>query len=297
MKYAVYGEWIKLHYERLVEGAIRAVSEISPYLNSQIRYYRSYGTFANIKNPSTFAEKIIWLKLYAYANDKTVEICSDKFGVRDYVASRGYGEILNELIAVYKTPEEINFDSLPRKFVLKWNFGSGYNYLCPDKEKINKDNMLKTMKEWGSKEYWRIYGEKQYKSVEKKIVCEKYLGDEEKLLDYKIYCFHGIPKAILIIKRNDSIAKAIFKDTNWKTIQADFCRYIEMDDLDPPKSLDEMIDAARALSKGFPFVRVDFYDVDGKAVFGEMTFTPMGGIRPSETRLSVMNMGAMINVG
>ena len=100
---------------------------ISPKLNTQLRYRKKMGKFANLKNPKTFAEKISYLKVNDYAKDPLVNQCADKYRVRDYVTACGCGEYLNEVYAVYKDVDELQIDQLPNSFVLKWNYGCGYS--------------------------------------------------------------------------------------------------------------------------------------------------------------------------
>ncbi|WP_248403157.1 ATP-grasp fold amidoligase family protein [Butyrivibrio fibrisolvens] len=282
---------------RIKEGILRFSSEISPELNTQLRFLDMYGHTIDLKNPKSFSEKISWLKINEYSKSDLVAKCSDKYTVRDYVIKCGLGTCLNELIGAYKNVTDVPWEDLPDSFVLKWNFGSGYNFICPDKTKVDLWQKADLLNEWGKKKYWRVYSELQYKNRSKYLLCEKYLlpARGHSLLDYKIYCFSGLPKAILIIDREDSEQiKASFMTVEWDKIEGKLERYKSFENPEKPINLKQMVEAASILSKGFPFVRVDFYDTDHGAIFGEMTFTPHGGIYPSETPREVMDMGELL---
>ena len=159
-----------------------SLTNISPVLNTQVRYFRHRKCFANLSNPKTFTEKLSWLKLYKYNNDKLVKICADKLLVRSYLKKCGLQSLLNDVYAVYREPEEINWDKLPESFVLKWNFGSGYNYICKNKKEININEVTSLLKKWGRKKYWLLYSELQYQVDTKYIICEQYLDNDKELL-------------------------------------------------------------------------------------------------------------------
>lgn len=274
-----------------------SLTNISPVLNTQVRYFRHRKCFANLSNPKTFTEKLSWLKLYKYNNDKLVKICADKLLVRSYLKKCGLQSLLNDVYAVYREPEEINWDKLPESFVLKWNFGSGYNYICKNKKEININEVTSLLKKWGRKKYWLLYSELQYQVDTKYIICEQYLDNDKELLDYKIYCFNGCPKAILVISReNKDKKRAVFMDIDWNVISdvKDKYKYTFMPD--KPLSLNDMIKAAKVLSKPFPFVRIDFYEWKGQSIFGEMTFTPSAGILPAETMINGKSMGELLRI-
>lgn len=272
---------------------------VSPVLNTQLRFIEATGHRANLKCPQTFTEKISWLKLFLYSNDSLVKQCSDKLAVRDYVCVNGLGYLLNDLIAIYERPEDIPWEQLPKSFVLKWNFGCGYNLLCPDKDKISSDEAISTLKKWQRQQYWMLYSELQYRVKKKYIICERFikLPDQTELLDYKFYCFEGVPKAVLVISREDVQHKrAVFMTTDWQYLSDIPQRYSKSFIPDRPISLEKMVQAAAKLSKPFPFVRVDLYEWYGRPIFGEMTFTPGAGIYPSETLLNGKNMGDYIKL-
>mgnify|MGYP004530235403 CR=1 FL=1 len=259
------------------------VSTFSPTLTSKIYYEVKLKKKLDLKNPKTFNEKLMWLKLNEYENNKLITQCADKYNVRKYVEECGCKEILNELIGVYDTVEEIDFNKLPNKFVLKCNHAAGYNIICQDKSKLDINKTRKKLKKWLKNDYWKYVAELQYKNIEKKVICEKFLDskDGNAIEDYKIYCFNGEPLFCMVcIGRNLGKPQYYFMDKQWKLMRinpAGISAPCEFK-IDKPNCIDEMYMYAKKLSKPFKFVRVDFYDYNGKTIFGELTYTPAGCI-------------------
>lgn len=278
---------------------------ISPTLNTKVCYRVKTGKKLNIKNPDEFKEKLLKLKLDNYNHNPLVKQCADKYAVRDYVHARfeesDCPDILNTLVAVYDSVEEIDWVNLPCRFAMKWNFGCGYNIIVSDKSKLDLQSATEQMKRWGRKKAHLGYAEMQYKGVKKKIIVEKFLESKKGGVpeDYKIYCFSGKPVAVLYISdRGTDNTKGGFFDLNWNYLGNTGKDIYEGFDQLPnkPESLSVMIKAAGILSKPFPFVRVDFYDVDGRAIFGEMTFTPAGGAQASEIAIDGKSMGELLDL-
>lgn len=269
------------------------ISYISPKLNTRLLFLKKFGRLPNLKNPKTLNEKLLKTKLESFETDELVRKCADKYRVREYVRSRGCGETLNELIAVYDRVEDIEWDKLPNSFAMKWNFGCGYNIICKDKSKLDIAEAAGQMKAWGREPFWTYYSELQYKNIPKKIIVEKYLedGNGELPQDYKFYCFHGRAYCVMLCEgRAQGWPKFYFFDRDFKLLRInhDSQKAPEGFSLPKPKGLDEAFKYADALSAGFPFVRADFYIVDGRVYFGELTFTPAAALdnnRPPETDL------------
>ena len=280
------------------DWVISELTRISPTLNTVIRYRMVYGIFPNLKHPKTFSEKLCWLKLNRYMNDLLVIQCADKYRVREYVKGKGCKSLLNELFYVYDSPEQINWEDLPEQFVLKWNFGAGKNYICRDKRLHQADQVIKQFREWGKDRCWLPYSELQYKYIKPQIICERYLQDDQysnSLPDYKVYCFHGEPLAILVIEDRDTVIKSAFYDCEWNFLENSKYQKPEKN-MDRPVCLVQMLDSARILSEPFPFVRVDFYVVNGKLFFGELTFTPAGGLYMSQTKIHGKDMTEYLHI-
>ena len=267
-----------------------AATLISPTLNTQLRYFSVFGKFANLKSPQSLNEKLLWLKLNRYNHDPLVFQCADKYKVREYVESCGYGHMLNKLIAVYEKAEDINWKKLPSRFVLKWNFGASMNIICPDKAKLDSTDAVRKLDKWSRRKVWLNYSEMQYKYSPKRIVCEEFLEDDvhKSLPDYKVYCFHGKPMATLVMTDRSTSVRASFYDNNWQLMEG-FNKYPPAE-FEKPACFDAIMEAAEKLSQPFPFVRCDFYIVNGKPYFGELTFTPAGGLYTAQTKINSKNM-------
>lgn len=253
-----------------------------------INYYnKKFGRRLNLKNPETFDEKIWWLKIH-YHNDLLTQ-CADKLLVRDYVESCGLGYILNDLYAVYDKVEDIDIDNLPDKFYLKCNHVSGGNVACVDKEVFDLKNAKKKLNWYMGINQYYITREWQYKNIMPRILAEKYLENEDKspLVDYKFYCFNGEPKILLInfgttkldgSHQDEKYAYENYYDINLRPLLIiDDSKMMDEDKVKFPKNFDEMLKQAIVLSKPFPFVRVDFYEINNEIKFGELTFTCAGG--------------------
>lgn len=268
---------------------------------SKIYYGTKLKKKLNLKKPETFNEKLMWIKLNELDNNELVKKCADKYRVREYVKDCGCGEILNELVGVYDNANEIDFDELPQKFVLKCNHVAGYNIICKDKEKLNIKKTIRKLNKWLKTDYWKFVAEVQYKNIEKKIVCEKYLeADGDKgIEDYKIYCFNGKPEFCMVcVERNLGKTKYYFLDREWKILKINKLG-LELKDnfkIDKPKSIDKMYEYAEKLAKPFKFVRVDFYNYKDKPIFGELTFTPAGCIDGAYTENDQIELGKKIKI-
>ena len=190
---------------KILKKTYKILSTISPTIASKIIYKIATKKKLNLKDPKLFNEKLMWLKLNLYKNNPLITECVDKYRVREYIKRSGCTELLNELIGVYDTPDEIDFAKLPDKFVLKCNHGAGYNIICKDKSKLNIYDTKQTLKKWLKEDYWKTYAEINYKKVPKKIICEKFLENENQndIEDYKVYCFNGVPQFVMVcVDRN-----------------------------------------------------------------------------------------------
>lgn len=251
-------------------------------IKKEIRYYyaQMVNRILDIDNPRTFNEKIQWLKVYDSTDLKTE--LADKYLVRRYVKEKIGEEHLIPLIGTWEKIEDVPFNDLPTRYVLKCNHGSGMNAIIDGSSDLT---MIKEkFKKWLDTNYAYCSGfEMHYNNIKRRIIAEKYLEEIcGTLLDYKVHCFGGEPKFIQVIgERNaeNHTAKQVIYDLNWKRKNWCFSDYPEYTyDLKSPAVLDELIGCARDLSNGFMYVRVDFYVVDKKILFGEMTFTPNTGI-------------------
>ncbi|EPB8187127.1 ATP-grasp fold amidoligase family protein [Clostridium perfringens] len=239
-------------------------------------YYSYFDKDLNLENPKTFNEKINWMKLN-YKNEKAT-ICADKYEVRKYLEDRGYKWLLNDLIGVYENVDEIDVDKLPNRFVLKATHGSGWNLIVKNKNNIKWNPWKLIMKSWLKQNFYYYGREWVYKNMKPRIICEKYLEDRNgELLDYKVYCFNGEPKFIQVDVDRFGNHTGNYYDINWNDMPFQYDDENSGRIIDKPKNLKEILDISRDLSKEFPHVRVDFYEVNGNLYFGELTFFTASG--------------------
>lgn len=291
--------FIRKLYEKLQELVLSAATLISPTLNTKLRYYIVFKKKLNLKSPQSFHEKLLWLKLKKYIHNPLVIKCADKYQARNYVAECGYKDILVDMIGAWDFAKEIPWEELPNRFVLKWNFGAGMNIVCRDKDSLDKAQVIKQMNQWQKSRCWLSHSEMQYKYAPKKIICEKYLEHpvEATIPDYKIYCFHGKPEAIIVMhNRGSSDFSVEWFNSNWEQLDnsGKYDTYLKA--TQKPACLEKMLQAASALSSPFPFVRCDFYVVGEKFYFGELTFTPAAGLHAFTTKINEKEMTDFLNV-
>ena len=256
------------------------------------KYKAIFGTELDLENPKTYNQKIQWLKLYYRRPDYTKYV--DKFEVRSYVAKTIGEEHLVPLLGVWDSPKDIDFDKLPSKFVLKCNHNSGLGMcICENKDELQTDRVISGLEKGLKQNYYLTGREWPYKNVKRRIIAEKFLVDESgvELKDYKIYCFDGKVRLIMINSdRNSKCAtKADYFDEDFNHI--DMIWGYEQADITPkkPAHFEEMKMLAEKLSKDMPHVRVDFYVADDKVYFGEMTFFDGSGFDAFE-KIEYANM-------
>jgi len=270
---------------------------ISNSLYVKCNYKWVTGGKLNLKNPRSFNEKIQWLKVYE--RNPMYTILSDKYCVREYVSRKIGEQYLIPLIGVYDDVDDIPWDELPTKFVLKCNHASGTNIICKNRETLDIRDSIKKLKKWMRTNYYWYSREWSYKNIKPKIVCEKYMVDESgvELKDYKIFCFHGEPKLIQVDYNRFKGHKRNLYDISWNYIDVsikypnDSKVYIER-----PEKLEEMLELAKKLSADYPHVRVDFYSISGEIYFGEMTFYHGSGHERFTPKELEIQMGEWINL-
>lgn len=247
-----------------------------------VQYKISTGRFLNITKPKRFTEKLQWYKLN-YRKDIITQ-CSDKFAVREFVSSLGLSDILVPLIDVYDDYNDINFNSLPKEFVLKTTNGSHTNILCHDKDNLDIENAKLEIKGWLSSWSSKMGREWGYYNIKPRIICEKLLPKDANndLVDYKFFCFDGEPYcSYVIVDRflEGGIKLGIFDiDFNLLPYKRSDINSL-LNTIPKPKNYIRMLDIAKKLSKSFPFVRVDLYNIDGIIYFGELTFYDGSGYK------------------
>ena len=246
----------------------------------RVQYLIKCGRILNLKEPKRYTEKIQWYKLF-YRNPVMLQ-CADKYQVRQYVESKGLGHILNELYDVFQTPDDIRLDHLPEKFAMKLSNGSGTNLLCRDKSALVLPDVKQKFREYLVQSGSSAGREWVYQSGNKVIVAEKLLEDPSRPgqdpRDYKILCFNGQPEYIICVdgRYTPDYCHVVY-DPLWNKQDVIIGQSSNAANYQKPDTLEEMLEIARILSKDFPAVRIDLYDIEGKIIFGEMTYFPWSG--------------------
>lgn len=249
--------------------------------------YRLYtGKKLNLDNPVTFNEKLQWLKLYNRRPEYTVMV--DKVKAKEWVADRIGKEYIIPTLGVWNDPDEIDFNALPDQFVLKCNHNSGGLCICKDKNRLDTSMVKKNLRKLLKQNYFWRGREWPYKDVPRRILAEKFMVDESgtELKDYKVFCFDGEPEIIQVDYGRFVEHKRNIYGKNWNFINLEIQypsdKYHE---IARPEKLKEMLDLARELSKGIPHLRTDFYCIDNRLYWGELTFFHGSGyecFRPAE---------------
>lgn len=264
-----------------VLGRIHLNQFIPDKLYLQMLYRREFNKKLDLKNPKTFNEKLQWMKLYDRRPEYTTMV--DKFAVKDYVASIIGEEYIIPTLGLWDKPEDIDWESLPDQFVLKCTHDSGELVICRDKSKLDKVAAIKKLRKSLIRNYYKAGREWPYKNVPRRVLAEKYMEDATvgDLPDYKFFCFDGEVKALFIgTERGTGDVKFDYYDADFNHLDLVQEHPMSGRNLPKPKHFDEMKQLASRLSKGFPQIRVDFYNVNGAIYFGEMTFFHHGGIIP-----------------
>lgn len=251
----------------------------------------------DLKNPRTFNEKLQWLKLYYYPQNDLAVKCADKYRVREYIKEKGYENTLVPLLGDWDNVQDIDWDSLPNKFVLKCNHGCAYNIVCNDKTEFDRIKAKKQLDTWLKEDFGAFNIEPHYSNIKKhKITCEEFLGDN--LVDYKFFCFNGIPKFIYVSSDliHDRQARIGFFNIDGSKINLKRDDYASIEKIELPNFYNEMLEMASKLCKDFPFVRVDFFVTDNKYYFAELTFTPSACMMPFNPKEIDLEWGNLLNI-
>lgn len=248
-------------------------------------YYKHFHRFPNLKNPQTFNEKLQWLKLHD-RNPAYTQLV-DKYAVKQYIADTIGSEYVIPTLGIWDRAEDISFDQLPEQFVLKCTHDSGSVAICKNKAQFDKTTAIKMLNHGLKRNgYW--YGrEWPYKNVKPRVIAEAYMEDSEteELRDYKFFCFNGKVKLLFVATdRQKAVAETKFDffDTNFHHLNIKNGHPNADTVPAKPKKLEKMITLAETLSRDIPHVRVDFYEVNGRIYFGELTFSHWSGMVPFE---------------
>ena len=260
-------------------------------------YKEKTGKELNLKNPQTFNEKLQWLKLYDRKPKYTKMV--DKYEAKEYVSKIIGKKYIIPTIGIYNSFDEIDFSKLPKQFVMKCTHDSGGIVICKDKDKLNiEEAKIKINNSLNNNYYW-MWREWPYKKVKPRIIIEKYMEDKEtkQLRDYKYFCFDGKAK-LMFIASDRCIHKTKFNFYDMDFNLLSFKQHYPNDKrkIKKPKSFNKMKELAEKLSKGLPQIRVDFYEINGKVYFGELTFCHFAGIVPFEPEEWDYKLGELIKL-
>ena len=246
-----------------------------------LKRWKEVGRQINLRAPRTFAEKIEWLKL----NDCRPQYINlvDKVLVRNYVLiATGDSSLMTQLHGVYSSVDEVSLNDLPEQFVVKTNHWSGQVIICKDREQFDWDYARRKLNNWMHKKYAPFSGEWPYWHISPRLLVEEYLEDQfEELVDYKIFCFNGEPRLVMVcVNRFGELGMhRLFLDVNWRVLEMrDKYPVIKRREFPRPASLNKMLAIAGQLSAGTYFLRVDFYDIFGTPKLGELTLYPESGL-------------------
>lgn len=292
-------EYYKKAMRRSVFGPLMY---ISPTLATKIAYFGKFKKTLNLNNPQDFNEKIQWLKLYN--QKKEIIDWVDKVQVKRKLEHLNLEELIIPTYGVYNEPNEINWDLLPNSFVIKLNNSSGLNIFVNDKKDVNKQGIIQTLNKWKKIKFANYAMEPQYNYIDTKIMIEKLLEYTPPLYDYRFFCFDGQPKFLYVSVDgeinehgiSDKKTRKNYYDLNFKKLNFLKNDNDELVGISKPENFSEMLNYAKELSKDFPFVRVDFFNIDGKIYFGEMTFTPSSGFTSYYNDETLNDLGNMIKL-
>lgn len=270
----------------LCSGLLKKFSPLikNDKLYLSMRHYLSFKKTMPWNNPKTYNEKQQWLKLYD--RNPLYTIMVDKLLVKEYVAKQIGEQYIIPNLGSWENAEEVDFDSLPERFVLKCNHNSGTGmFICKDKSKMDVERVREGLRCGLKEDYYLINREWPYKNVPRRILAEQFMEDFEtgELRDYKFFCFDGSVKALFIATDRSKGEHAVcfdFFDSNFNHLPIKHGHPNAKVMPEKPKTFEEMKRIASILSKGIPSVRIDLYEINGKVFFGEMTFTHWGGFMP-----------------
>lgn len=297
-----FGKYIRNEDYRFLVNARMGMYKNMPddeYISK--KYKALMGSAPDLDAPKTLNEKLQWLKLHNRKPEYSVMV--DKYRVRDYIAETIGEEYLIPLVGAWDYPDEIDFASLPDRFVLKCNHNSGLGMcICRDKASLDIKKVKSELKKGLKQDYYLSGREWPYKNVPRKIICERYMTDSpdsSDLTDYKFFCFNGHADSVMLcLDRSSGDTKFYFFDKDWnlrrynvrgKNAPADFT-------LPKPKNMDKMFEIAEKLSDGMPFARIDLYNSDDHIYFGEITFFPDSGFDPNILAETDLYFGNLIDI-
>lgn len=267
----------------------------------KLLYRIKNGYWMDFDNPKTFNEKLQWLKVYGFRSEYTQMV--DKYAAKDYVASRIGSQYIIPTLGVWDNPEDIDWSTLPEKFVLKLTTGGGSTtvWIVKDKASFDCEDWVKMLRKrfpklgQPHKRHISAFREHPYDDVPTRIIAEELLVDQSgktsELSDYKFYCFNGEPVYCQVIRDRSTKETIDFYDMDWNHMP-----FVGLNPVARPGNLEDMIRVCRVLAKDIPFARIDLYEVNGKEYFGEITFYPAGGFGTFDPAEWNMKLGDLLSL-
>ena len=279
------GKLKKMINRVIMHFAARNIIKIPDKKYIELEYKYILGKRLNLKNPETFNEKLQWLKLYDRKPEYTKMV--DKYEAKKYVSDIIGEKYIIPTLGIYNDFKDIDFEKLPNQFVIKPTHTSGNVFICKNKREINYKELENIVKHWLKRRYFYNHREWPYKNIKPRIIIENYIQDknEEELKDYKFFCFNGKVKMVLVCSDRFGKFKKTFFDETWKPYNFTEGNHQKDQSIKIPENFEEMKELAEKLANNLTFVRIDFYDINGKIYFGEITFYPSAGyekFNPSE---------------
>ena len=298
-----------MNYKRLFRSQnvrfliLKFLSFVPDSIMLKMQYRIKMGLKLNLAHPQRFTEKLQWYKIHH--RDELMGICVDKYEVRKYVASKGLEDTLNKLYCVCADPDEIDFASLPERFVIKTTDGGGGEniFICRDKSSLNVDELKVRLRSWKDKKNVNPGREWAYTLIqESRYIVEEYLENDTNpdagISDYKFFCFNGEPNCIAYDIDRYIGHKRNFYDLEWNNLHVTTdCDTFDDSMVPRPEGLKKMQEVAGILARDFPFVRVDLYYIKGKVYFGELTFYPWSGYVKFQPDEFDFQLGKLMKIG
>ena len=277
-------------------------------LKSRRQYKKTFGRELNLSNPIRYSEKLNLLKLLHYPNNPQVLLAGDKLGLHTFLSKKGLEGLASPILYSYKSADEIDWDILPNKFVIKKSNACNLNAVVTDKESTDKANLLRKLNSWMKYPYGFHSGELHYENMDSRIIVESFIEDLGE--EWNIYCFNGQPKFISVQKQIKKYGKGLtYGKSDFFVIRTklDGTIFSFSDDkkaerinkklgekIDLPARFDEMLKYAKIVSEEFPLVRVDFYEHGDRLVLSEMTFTPSNGFAKFPPEIDLQLGGELV---
>lgn len=280
-------------------GVDNILSLLPDSLYLRIKYKKVMHRTLHLKHPRTFNEKLQWLKLNNRKPEFTMMV--DKRKVKDFVKEILGDEYVIKSIGVWERPEDIEWEKLPKQFVLKTTHGGGNTgvVVCKDKDKFDRQSAIKQLKDSLKIDLYKRFREWPYKNVHKCIIAEEYMDDGSgELNDYKLLCYNGRCRNLFVCTERSNDVKVDFFDTEWNHLPFTRVHQNSSKIIQKPALLKEMVKIAEKLAKAIdtPLVRIDLYDIKGHVYFGEITFFPGGGMEAFQPEEWDYKLGEMIKL-